>query len=80
MIYGRFGDAVTIVRVGTLEDVTKLDGRKPDKHDRENVKNGGYVVVRFADGTEQLYHQAFLRADEGQQEISRAIEAIGGVS
>jgi hypothetical protein len=78
MIYGRFGDVVTIVRVGTLEDVSKLDGRKPDKQDRENVKNGGYVVVRFDDGSEQLCHQAFLRADEGQREISRAIESLEG--
>src|SRR5271165_1030473 len=44
-IYGRTGQVVTILRVGTLEDVKKLDGRRPDKQDKHNVKYGGYVVV-----------------------------------
>lgn len=73
-IYGRTGQAVTILRVGTLEDVKKLDGRKPDKQDKHNVKYGGYVVA-LDDGKERLYHQAFLRADNGAVEIGRAIEA-----
>lgn len=76
MIYGRGGDLITIVRVGTLQDVQKLDGRKPDKTDREAVKNGSYVVVRFEGGEERLYHQAFIRADGGSLEITRAIEAL----
>ena len=75
-IYGRFGDTVTLVRKGTLEDVQGLDRRKPDKKDREAVTAGSYVVVRQDDGKERLYHQAFLRADDGAQEISKAIEAL----
>lgn len=76
MIYGRFGDSVTIARVGTLDDVQRLDGRKPDKTDRDAVANGSYVVVRCEDGDELLYHQAFLRADGGSREITAAIEAL----
>jgi hypothetical protein len=75
-IYGRFGDEVKIVRMGTLDDIRRLDGRKPDKHDREALRSKSYVVVRHGDGKEQLYHQAFLLADEGSREISRAVEAV----
>lgn len=74
-IYGRVGQVVTIVRRGTLEDVRALDGRKPDKIDREAVDNGSYVVVRDGD-KDRLYHQAFLRADDGGREIERAINAL----
>ena len=74
-IYGRGGQVVTIVRVGTLQDVTRLDGRRPDKRDRECVKYGSYVVIDDA-GTERLYHQAFLRADDGAREIGEAIDAL----
>lgn len=77
MIYGRFGDPITIVRVATLEDVRKLEGRKPDKADLEAVRNGSYVVVRRTDDSaERLYHQAFMRADDGSREITAAIEAL----
>jgi hypothetical protein len=75
MIYGRFGDAVTIVRMGTLDDVKTIDGRKPDKQDREAVEIGSYVVVRQDNGKERLYHLAFLRADGGSKEINEAIAA-----
>lgn len=79
MIYGRFGTQVTILRLATLEDVEKLDGRKPDKQDREAVANTSYVVV-VDEGDEKkrerLYHQAFLRADRGSVEISEALERI----
>lgn len=83
-IYGRFGDKIEIVRLGTLDDVRDLDrarGGKPrkiDKADREAVKNGSYVVVRQDDGSERLYHQAFLRADDGSREITAAIRALAG--
>ncbi len=77
MIYDRFGDTVTLVRAGTVEDVTALDKRKPDKQDRENVKNGGYVVVKQDDGQERLYHTAFLRADDGFKEIAGEIRRLG---
>lgn len=77
MIYGRFGGEVELVRVGTLDDVRSLDGRKPDKQDREAIDNGSYVVVRRRDdGKEQLYHLAYLRADGGSLEISAAIEQL----
>ena len=80
MIYGRFGDPVDIVRRGTLEDVKTLDKRRPDKHDRENVERGGYVVVRQDDGAEVLYHLAFLRADDGIAEIDAAIAVATAAS
>lgn len=75
-IYNRFGEEVTIVRMGALKDVERLDGRKPDKDDRTAVKNGSYVVVKTSDGKLQLMHQAYMRATEGSLEISRAIKAL----
>ena len=79
-IYGRTGDKVTIKRHAVLADVKKLDGRKPDKQDRDALANGSYIVVERSDGKEQLYHQAFLRADDGSREITRAIEALAEVA
>lgn len=82
MIYGRFGDPCTIVRVATLDDIRKLDRREPDKQDREALANGSYVVVQFNDAqatgerAHVLYHQAFMRADGGSREITAAIEAL----
>lgn len=75
-IYGRTGDVVTILRMGTLEDVKAFDGRWPDKQDMDAVENGCYVVVKWDDGKEQLYHQAYMRADDGSREITAAIEAL----
>jgi len=76
MIYGRAGQPVTIVRVATLSHVQILEGRKPDKQDRSAVRNGSYVVVLDGD-EERLYHQAYLLADGGSQEIAQAIEGLG---
>jgi hypothetical protein len=78
MIYGRFGDEVTIVRRGTLDDVRQLDKRKPDQADRDNVERGGYVVIRQDNGKEILAHVSYLRADNGWAEISDAIDALEG--
>lgn len=75
MIYGRTGEPVTIKRRAVLADVEKLDGRKPDKQDREALKNDSYVVVE-SDGKERLYHQAYLRADRGWIEILESLDAI----
>jgi hypothetical protein len=75
-IYGRFGDEVAIVRIGTLADVKSLDKRKPNKQDRDAVDNMSYVVVRQNDGTERLYHQAFMRATGGSVEIGAALDAV----
>lgn len=75
MIYGRFGQPVTIVRIGTLQDVIDLDNRKPDQQDKEAVELGSYVVVK--DGEKlRLYHQAFLRADGGAKEIAKTIAGL----
>jgi len=79
MIYGRFGQPVRIVRMGTLDDVRKLDGRRPDKHDKQNVDAGGYVVCVDLDTPgdgEKLYHLAYLRADGALPEIMDAVRAI----
>jgi hypothetical protein len=78
MIYGRFGDPVTLVRMGTLADVKLLDRRKPDAQDKKSVANKCYVVTRHEDGSELLHHIGYLRADEGIKEIEAAIIAIGG--
>lgn len=76
-IYGRFGDTVTIVRMGTLDDVKSLDRRKPDQQDRDAVKAGSYVVTKHEDdGAERLHHLAFLRADGGLPEIMNAVRAV----
>lgn len=75
MIYGKFGDPLTIVRSAILEDVKRLADRKPDQQDRDALANGSYVVVRFDDGAERVYHQAFLRADGGIKEIEEAIQS-----
>ena len=75
MVYGRFGNRVTIQRMATIDDVKKLDGRKPDKQDRDALKNHSYVVVSEEDGRLRLYHQAFLRADDGAREIGAIVDA-----
>lgn len=75
MIYGRFGDTMTIVRRAVLADVQALDKRKPDADDRRALKSGSYVVVQDDRGTLRLYHLAFLRADDGAPEIMAAIAA-----
>lgn len=75
MIYGRFGDPVTVLRLATLDDVKQLEQREPGKYDEEAIENESYVVVRQDDGKERLYHQAFMRADEGSREITAAINA-----
>jgi len=77
MIYGRWGDPVELLRIGTLADVRTLDNRKPDQRDRNNVDNGAYVVVRQDNGSEALYHLAYLRADDGLAEISRVLDTLG---
>lgn len=76
MIYERFGNVVEIVAVGTLDDVRKLEGRKPDALDRAAVKSGSYVVVESSEGRRWLYHLAHLRADDGLREIQQAIAAL----
>jgi hypothetical protein len=77
VIYGRVGQRVVIQRLGTLDDVRKLDKRKPDKLDREAVKMNAYVVVSEVEYGDKLrlYHIAFLRADNGSREIGAVVDA-----
>jgi hypothetical protein len=75
-IYDRTGDVVTINRLATIEDVEKLEGRDLDARDLEALENGSYVVVMQDDGSERLYHQAFLRATNGSVEIGQVIDAM----
>jgi hypothetical protein len=76
MIYGRFGDTVTVERYATIADVKRLDGRKPDKQDRQMIENNAYVIVTSVDdGKERLYAIAFLRADGGLSEIMQALDS-----
>lgn len=81
-IYGRWGNPVTIVRMGTLDDVKTLDKRKPDKVDRDSIKNGSYIVCIDHEGSrkgrETLHHLGYLRADGGINEIYEAIKAVTG--
>jgi hypothetical protein len=74
-IYGRCGQEVKILRMAALADVKKLDNRKADKHDKERIKLGMYIVVED-DGKERLYDYCYLRADGACHEIDKAIEAI----
>jgi hypothetical protein len=75
MIYGRTGNEVKILRMGTIADVKALDHRKADAQDRDAVKAGAYVVV-LCFGELRLYHLAFLRADDGVKEIDAAIAKV----
>lgn len=75
-IYGRWGDPITILRVATLDDVTKYERREPDKNDREWVNRCLYLVVAYDDsGEESITHLTYLRADGGAAEIDAAIAA-----
>jgi hypothetical protein len=82
MIYGRFGDEIEIVRVAVLADVKRLDKRKPDKHDKQRVADGCYIVTRSksADdpfgGDERLHDICYMRADGGFKEITEAIRRL----
>lgn len=75
-IYGRFNDVVTLKRFAVLEDVERLEGRKPDAIDLEAIEHGFYVVVEQDDGTEGLYHQAYLRAANGIVELQQALARL----
>jgi len=75
MIYGRFGNPVTIRRMAKISDVQDLDQREPDRQDREAIKNHAYVVVSTGGGKLRLYHVAYLRADGDSIEIDAVINA-----
>jgi hypothetical protein len=76
MIYGRTGNPVTIQRLATIEDVKALDNRKPDKHDRDRIALGCYVVASDnGTGKLRLYDTVYMRATEGYKEIGAVIDA-----
>lgn len=78
MIYGRWGGQVEPLRYGNIEDVKRLDNRKPDQIDRQNVENRCYVVCREVDtGRETLQGLAYMRADGGLTEILDALREKG---
>jgi hypothetical protein len=78
-IFGRWAQPVTILRMGTLDDVRTLDGLEPDARDRENVRQRCYVVTEdVEDHSLSLMHIAYLRADGGDEEIERAIARLQG--
>lgn len=81
-VYGRVGQRVVIQRLATLADVQKLDNRKPDKRDRERIKQHCLVVVtdtmlqaETGGDALRLYDIAFLRADDGAREIGAIVDA-----
>lgn len=83
-IHGRFWahdypNLMSIERIAVIEDVKRLDKRKPDKVDREAIRLGSYVVCKALDGSragrEELYHIGYLKAEGGWPEIHAAIEA-----
>lgn len=78
MIYGRWGQEVSIKRHAKLGDVYLLDERQPDDDDLFNLVNGCYVVVEDG-GKERLYALAFLRADGGSKEVHEEIERVCGL-
>ena len=48
-IYSRWGSIINPVRMATEADVKTLGKRKPDKHDRERIRLGMFVVATSAD-------------------------------
>lgn len=71
-IYARFGETVTVLRHATKEDVLRLDPPY-DAEAKKNLANKSWVVIRFEDGMERISHLAYLRADDGSREISKAL-------
>ena len=62
--------------------VKTLDKRKPDKHDRERIRLGMFVVATSADEkknvdfVERIHEVAWLRADGGIHEIDEALKPL----
>lgn len=77
MIYDRFGAPITLERYANADDVKRLEQRKKlDKHDQKALESRAYLVAALQDGTEELVHIAYVRADDGLREIVRAIEVF----
>ncbi len=81
-IYSRWGSIINPVRMATEADVKTLDKRKPDKHDRERIRLGMFVVATSADEkknvdfVERIHEVAWLRADGGIHEIDEALKPL----
>ena len=76
MIYSRWGDVVTIVRVATAEDYREMFGYAPDSTDQQHIQNKLSVVIKYPDDKLDVSLISFLRADEGLKEIQEAIERL----
>lgn len=78
-IYGRWGDQVTILRLATVEDVYRSEGRGSDLADRVAVSQDAYLLVRHDDdGSESVTARCYLRADGGGAEIDAELAKVGG--
>ena len=74
-IYGRWGQEVEVVRLGTLDDVRELDKREPDDEDRRAIELEAYVVTRDKDTGQLVLHGLpYLRAEGGLGEILDALD------
>ena len=62
----------TIVRLATLEDIHRRDGRTPTAADEAEVQKGTRFVL-YENGHEYVCHEGFLRADGGEAEIRDAL-------
>lgn len=84
MIYGRFGNEITLAREATVADVLKDWGHaKPSKShkyaedEKQAAERVGYGMMWW--GTdERLYELAYCRAEGGWAEIDDARKAIMG--
>lgn len=75
MIYSRFHEPVRKLRVATIPDVRRLAKRQHDEADVRDIREETLLVAVYKDGTEDLVHIAFLRADGGAEEIARALRS-----
>lgn len=75
-IYGQVGDVIVLKRLADEGDVRRLEGREPDARDRTALQSLSYFVVDQDDGTEALYHVAYLRATGGSREIDEIIDGL----
>lgn len=80
MIYARFGDKIEIVRAASEEDFKRFTGgRSPYGADLAAITlpPPSMFVVRYCDdGSEDVAHRSYLRADGGIAEIDAAISAL----
>lgn len=81
-IYSRFGSEVEFIRLAAPEDVKAIEKRKSDKHDRDRIALGCYIVGRFIDNSIakddlRIFDIGMLKADGGWKEIHDRAVAVG---